>query len=357
MLDRPEVFNHPAANSRRLSFLRIVQWNIEKGKRYSLLLEVLRTHEILRRADVILLNEADYGMNRSGNIHVARDLARDLGMNMVFGPAHLELTKGTEEELSIPGENQESLQGNAILSRYPILESRSIPLPVCFEPYEFHEKRYGRRNCVWARIELESGSLWFGSAHLEVRNTPSCRARQMKHILDNLPADAGDPCLLGGDFNSNGFSRGTTWRTARSALRISFADPDKLKEELRHPEEGSEPLFRVAREAGFSWRRLNSAEDTASAPIGGLEDAGLLPSFIADRVRKRLSVYNGYLDFKLDWLLGRGIQPVKRGEIIDRISGSVSENPGCIRLPRRGADRISDHNPIYADLSIWGSLP
>ena len=37
----------------------------------------------------------------------------------------------------LQGDNRESLQGNAILSRYPIVEAHNVPLPVTFEPYEF----------------------------------------------------------------------------------------------------------------------------------------------------------------------------------------------------------------------------
>jgi endonuclease/exonuclease/phosphatase family metal-dependent hydrolase len=357
LLETPEIFHHPATDPRQRPFLRIVQWNIEKGKQYGRILESLRENPVLRRADVILLNEADFGMNRSGSIHVARNLACDLGMHMAFGPAHLELTRGTEEDLQLPGENRESLQGNAVLSRYPILEAHVVPLPVCFEPYGFHEKRYGWRNCIWAKVGFNSGYLWFGSVHLEVRNTPGCRARQMKHILENLPGEPEDHYLLGGDFNSNGFARGTTLRTLKSAVKVVLADPEKLRAELRHPESGREPLFPLAKEAGFTWRRLNSEDATSSAPISGLEDASLLPAFVAEWIRRRLATFEGYLDFKLDWFLGKGIQAVKSGEIFDRVSNVASADPGCVPLPRKGPDRITDHNPIFVDISIWGSLP
>jgi hypothetical protein len=139
LLTTPQLYSCPAARPRIQSFLRIAQWNIEKGKHFEAILDRLQTDAIVRWADVIILNEADYGMRRSQNRYVARSLAEDLGMHMAFAPAHLELTMGTADELMLEGENHESLQGNAILSRHPILEAFVVPLPVTFEPYEFHE--------------------------------------------------------------------------------------------------------------------------------------------------------------------------------------------------------------------------
>ncbi|MBM3789415.1 MAG: hypothetical protein FJW35_03585 [Acidobacteria bacterium] len=349
----PQVFHSTTAAPLLRSFTRIVQWNIEKGIRFDTLLESLREHDVLNRADVLLINEADAGMNRSGNRHVARDLAAALGMNMAYGAAYLELTKGTGAELTTPGENRESLQGNAVLSRHPILEAAAVPLPQCFEPYEFSEQRYGRRCCIWARLRIGGGrELWAGSTHLEVRNTPACRARQMRHLLANLPAGAGEAVILGGDLNTGGFRRGTALRTLASLWRLVGRPPEGVKEELRHPERGSEPLFREARKAGFFWEGLNSDRDTASVPLAGLEDAGSIPRWLASALQRRLARYQGCLRLKLDWLLGRGVQPLRAGEIRDADSGVQSLDPGCVLTERVAEERISDHSPIHADIRL-----
>src|SRR5262245_29461360 len=145
LLSQARIVRCSQAVPRLKSFLRVAQWNVEKGERFPQILETFRSDEALKWADIILLNEADVGMSRSGNRDVACELAESLGMHMIFGAAHLELTGSNEA-----GENHESLQGNAVLSRYPVREARIIPLPACFEPYEFQEKRYGGRNCVWA---------------------------------------------------------------------------------------------------------------------------------------------------------------------------------------------------------------
>jgi endonuclease/exonuclease/phosphatase family metal-dependent hydrolase len=351
-LETPQVILFPEAAPRLSSFLRVVQWNIEKGKRFDAILDRLQNNEILKWADVVILNEADQGMNRSQNRQVARALAESLEMNAVFAPAYFELTKGTEEELTLEGDNRESLQGNAILSRYPILKACVVPLPVSFEPYEFQEKRYGRRNCLWVQLQLRSRSLWVGSVHLELRNTPRCRTRQMRHILENLPGDKNDAYLLGGDLNVNTFRRGTAWRMVRSVARLLFSSPDTIKKQLLHPECGKEPLFNILNQQGFAWEALNSNEETARTGILSLEEAGSLPSSILKILQKRLDPYQGYLCFKLDWLLGKNIPALADGQKKDLPAKVASRNPACLKGENTGPLRISDHLPIYADLDL-----
>ena len=351
-LGTPQVHLFEKTTPRLSSFLRVAQWNIEKGKRFKSILERLQKDEILRWADVILLNEADWGMNRSENRHVARDLAEALEMHAVFSPAHFELTKGTDEELFLEGENRESLQGNAVLSRYPVSESLVLPLPVSFEPYEFGEKRFGRRTCLWVRLQLKSSLLWVGSVHLELRNTPQCRARQIEHILKHLPDGGKAPCLLGGDLNTNSFARGTTWRTFRSLARLLFISPARMKESLLYPESGSEPLFKLLYDSGFKWEGMNSNEETARAAINSLEESRFMPRWILQLVKKRLNPYRGYLCFKLDWIVGRGVPVLGHGQKQDEKTKVISLGPASIRFENSGPGRTSDHLPIYADIDL-----
>jgi endonuclease/exonuclease/phosphatase family metal-dependent hydrolase len=334
------------------SFLRVVQWNIEKGKRLDGILDCLKRDEVARWADVVILNEADRGMNRSQNRHIVRHLAEQLDMNMVFAPAHFELTKGTGEELTMAGDNAEGIQGNAILSRYPVLAATTVLLPSSFEPYEFEEKRFGWRNCLWVKLQLKGGCLWIGSVHLELRNTPRCRAVQMRHIMEHLPGTVGDAYLLGGDLNTNSFSRGTPRRTVSSIFRLLSGSASRTRKKLLHPEQGGEPLFKVLEYNGFSWQGLNAHEETARAAIDSLEESGLLPGFVASLIQKRLESYNGYLCFKLDWLLGKNIIPLSSGQKRDIQTGVASRQPGCLKVENAGPSRISDHLPIYADIDL-----
>src|SRR5262249_29185288 len=74
-------------------FMRIVTWNIEKGKRWQVL-ERCFSHESIRTTDVLCLNEVDEGMARSGNLRIAYEIGERLGMQVTFGPTFREFTKG-----------------------------------------------------------------------------------------------------------------------------------------------------------------------------------------------------------------------------------------------------------------------
>jgi len=352
LLQTPEVHLNRSARARTRSFVRVAQWNIETGRCAREIAAFIESHRILRWAEVILINEADHGMARSGNLHVAREIGRELGMHVAFCPAHIELTPDIGGDPAAGTEYRQSLQGNAVLSRHPISEARVIQLPVCFEPYEFHEKRYGSRNCLLAKLSVHGTDLWAGSVHLEVRNTPCCRAHQMRHLLARLSSNPGEAVVIGGDLNSNCFRRGSRWRTISSVWRLLSRPADITREQLRHPERGAEPLFRVVSRYGFSWTGLNSDAATATAALEMLEDASMLPALFSRWVQPRLLAFDGRLDLKLDWILGRNIRGLLRGEVTDPLSGVTSEDPGCVETERTGQGRLSDHSPIFADIRL-----
>lgn len=313
---------------------RVVQWNVEKGTRFEALARALESHPQLAGAGVVMLNEVDLGMARSGNRHVARELAERLGMHWVFAPAHLELTKGVGADLEAEGENEIGLQGNAILSRWPLERPRVVGLPVCFEAFHFHEKRYGRRVAAVADLQTERGTVVLAGTHLEVRDTPRCRARQTRTLVDALPRRG--PVLVAGDFNCGTFSRGTVARTVRGTIRL-LGDPDRLRGELRDPA-SREPLFLELRRGGFSLDGWNTSDITIVERIDALEDARHLPGPIRRAVLRRLDRLGRRLEFRLDWFAGRELSP--------RDPVTVHDVTGTDGL------RASDHDPIVVTIEL-----
>ena len=170
--------------------------------------------------------------------------------------------------------------------------------------------------------------------------------------MDNLPGGSTASYLLGGDLNTNSFSRGTAWRTLGSVTRILCGSHERICRQLLRPEKGREPLFGVARGNGFSWEGLNSHEETARTEIRTLEETHMLPRFLLRGIRKRLELYNGYLRFKLDWFLARRLSPLKEGQKIDSSSSLVSMDPGRSETLNYGEGRISDHRPIFVDVAL-----
>lgn len=328
LLGTPQTGGSPLKYGPAPEVLRVVQWNIEKGLRFLGIAEQLATNPNLADADVIFLNEVDVGMARTENRHVARELAEWLDCAWAFAPAHLELTKGVGAELDSPGDNAEALQGNAILSRYALRDVRVAPLTNCFEPFHFHEKRYGRRVAIVATLDTVAGPITLAGTHLEVRNTPACRARQIRDVVEALPPTG--PALIAGDLNSGTFPRGTFLRTLAGTLRL-LGDVDKLKAELRNPV-SREPLFLELARGGFRIEGWNTDDVTIVEAIDSLEDAERLPKPIARYVLKRIDRLDRKLPMRLDWFAGRDLaqsQPLT-------VSGLVDDD----------GRRVSDHDPI-----------
>jgi len=352
LLETPRQFQFDGACPLIQDFMRVAQWNIEKGKHLDAVIETFRKHPVLRYADLISINEADVGMNRSGQRFTARELGAALGMNVVFAPSYLEFSKGYGEDLKMPGENTIALQGNAILSRYALHQPRIIELPVCFDHFEHAEKRIGRRIAVAAEIEISGRQVSFVGAHLEVRNSPACRARQMAAIIADLELAGASAAIIAGDFNTNTFARGGWWRTARGGLRLALADPERLARELVAPQP-REPLFALLERHGFTERGFNSAEITCRTPMRGFEDGSHLPQSWREAFERRLARHNYQLDMRLDWIAGRNVRSLSNDEVVDAASGVASLSPQTIAgLKNEHSGAIADHDPITADVIV-----
>jgi endonuclease/exonuclease/phosphatase family metal-dependent hydrolase len=303
--------------------VRLVTWNIEKGKRWELLEKCLESDSI-KTADILCLQEVDEGMARSGNRRIAYEIGERLAMHVVFGKTFREFTKGIGDEISAPGENTTAIQGNATLSRLPILDSKNLLLPECANHFNRVEKREGNRHALIVRIDCGAGRiLTVANAHLEVFGTSACRARQVRFILDSLPDG---PAVIAGDFNTNTFDRGSALHTFRSLMRLIRRD---VKTRVMAPAT-HEPLFRELSAAGFAWESFNDRLPTCSIDLSSVEDQKYVPSSIRNFVLSRCRV----LPLRLDFIAGRGLQAAAARTITD--------------LPCEP----SDHRPITCDLAF-----
>jgi endonuclease/exonuclease/phosphatase family metal-dependent hydrolase len=336
ILQTPQVFSPTNPNQLEPTQVRVAVWNIERGNRFEGILHHLHHHPILSQADILLLNEVDVGMLRTGNRHVGFDLAHALNQYCVYGVEYFETTKGIGDELNLVGENRTGFHGNAILSRFPLQNPRILRLPECFDHYHFHEKRYGGRIALYAEVSLGKQTLGVVTSHLEVRHTPKCRERQLQAILDwvdPLP----HPLIIGGDWNTNTFGRGTPWRTLVGVARVLLTNPDRLKHQLRHPNQGLEPLFAHLPPRGFDLWDFNTDDPTVSIPMALVEDAGLVPEWVQSILKRRIQQHSGVLQMRLDWLAGRKIE-------------SVHPPATLLNLEFEGQP-VSDHAPIVADIT------
>ncbi|MCA1555731.1 MAG: hypothetical protein LC747_03475, partial [Acidobacteria bacterium] len=133
--------------------IRATAWNIERGKQLPGIIRVLGELAVLRASDVLMLTELDYGMARTGNADVAREIARSLELNYAFAPCYLALNKGSGIEADVEGENTRGLHGNALFSRYPLRRAHAIALPNGKDKMAGKEKRLGQQRAVVADVE------------------------------------------------------------------------------------------------------------------------------------------------------------------------------------------------------------
>lgn len=314
--------------------VRAVHWNLEHGNAYPQVESALLTHARLAGADVLTLCEADLGMARSGNRDVAAELGAALGLHAAWAPLFLETTTGRHDDAhaSAGRENQESLFGMVMLSRWPIAGPRIVELPSP-EAYQFDvEGMYGRHIALAATIERPGAPFVLVAAHLEVHRARLHRAAQMETLASSL-RDEARPVILGGDFNSHTFDRGRAHDPMLGALVLASWPGALLRRRLLWPDRGRarEPLFDALRAAGFEWERFGDREPTLALRFARVPEAtGPLDSPL---VRPVLRWAERRARLRLDWFAGRGWSG-GRGETVRGLDG-----PG----------RASDHAPLVAE--------
>jgi endonuclease/exonuclease/phosphatase family metal-dependent hydrolase len=332
--DPPQISENPV-------LLRVGHWNIEKGLAWERILDAFDT-EPLRPVDQWSLNEVDIGMARSGNRNQIVELAGRLGYHWAFVPNYLELTKGPGPDAHAPGTNALGLHGVGLLSRWPLEEVHTADLHECFDYFRFaEEKRYGCRRLLFATVVHPRGCFVLATVHLEVRNTPACRLRQMAPALEAIPSG---PCWLAGDWNTHTFRRGSVVRSAIELLRFLRTDPASMQASLLAPE-GREPLLQRVRGAGFDLDPWNERVPTARQILARVEELDAVPGFLRGMLARTVRSRAPILRMRLDWIAARGPW---------RAAGPQAAWTGTALGPEGSA--VSDHAPIGV-VAAWTGNP
>ena len=133
--------------------------------------------------DIVSLQEVDVHTNRSGkNINQAKELARLSGMPFYY------FTKAIEYD---GGE-----YGLAILSKFPMEEMQSIPLPTLAETKDEF------RTLATALIQIPGNKkILFANTHLDAQKSDTNRFLQINQIVEILSKEK-LPIIITGDFNA-----------------------------------------------------------------------------------------------------------------------------------------------------------
>ena len=343
LLSAVEQATHAQPSSSQLAHdrLRVVAWNIQRGRRLDALTHALKNDPTLRDADVLLLSEVDCGMARSGNRNVSRELATALRMHYAFGVSYLVLGDDVLENES--GEaNTLALAGSAVLSRWPIVSTKSLDLPELKDKFSSKsEKRLGKKRALAAKLALPSGDLWASTCHLDSNASPIQRGQQLASLLRDVSTD-GTRQLVGGDFNTTTYDASGTGALVADLLHKFFTKGfDATVNGYMTPEFSYEqPIFEVLSSYGFLHEGFNDrSQGTCFYDVESpYEEAKLrqkVGSLATRWLQRRLRPWNGCVPARLDWFVGKGLQPIAAG---------------VVHVPRKDGIPASDHRPIFVDL-------
>lgn len=160
--------------------LKVVTFNVQFALQIDRAVTVLRSTPALRDADVVLLQE----MDAPGTARIAASL----GMFYVYYPATLHPLSGRDF-------------GEAILSRWPIMDDAKIILP---HPSRF---QHTQRIAVGATILAGGVPVRVYSTHLGTISDVSWASRRDQLTAILADAEHYPRVILGGDFNNHGVGR------------------------------------------------------------------------------------------------------------------------------------------------------
>jgi endonuclease/exonuclease/phosphatase family metal-dependent hydrolase len=340
-----EQFSEHVVGSRHS--LRATAWNIERGTALEGISQVLTTHPRMKDSDVLFLTELDFGMVRSNNLCVPRELARRLGCNYAYSNCYISLVKGSGLEYDVVGKNKWSLHGNALFSRHPLRKVQAIALPNGKDKMHGKEKRLGFQQAVAALVDCPGTPFWAVTLHLDAHSSQRHRFRQMKLVLDRLEVlQPSLPILIGGDWNTSTYNaKRATWAILGYVRRVLMGVQNVIDNHYPYPDRWFERnLFQELRKRGYDYESLNqpgkctlhyNVDDVAINTNMG----DWVPGWCFWFIRWALQKSGGSCSLKLDWFTGRGLKVVQPG-------------PAVISNIQNRSDPLSDHDPIVLDFEL-----
>ena len=298
---------------KKISSVKIIQWNIERGYKIDLIiLDLLK-----QNADILLLQEIDINCERSKYINCLTILAEKLKMSYAYVSEFCELYDKIRKEKDQGG----GVHGNAIFAKFPIKKENTMAIKHKYQPvnwdkegYDRKEPRKGDRYFISTMFQLNDNIyIDLYSVHLEVfcgingriqqfSDVPLYAEQRRKNIGDNKRIIQ----LIGGDLNTMAHG------VARFSPKYCGNDWMRIKT--------------IGKSEGTWWME--------NALFGGKKAADNLKNLgFTEDVYKNYEYFEGFIDpwnvekdythekwiwykGKLDWLFLRG------GKILNKFTGN-----------------------------------
>ncbi len=181
LLTLPLILLTTIAHAAEPISLRVLSYNIHHGEGIDGKLDLSRIAHVIRsvQPDLVALQEVDQKVKRSLGVDQPAELARLTEMNVAFG-GNIELQGGH--------------YGNAILSRFPIVQHKNQSLPNVDDGEQ--------RGVLVAKISVPklASPLHLLATHLDHRRNDEERVQSAKAINDSIEHNS-RPALLMGDLN------------------------------------------------------------------------------------------------------------------------------------------------------------
>lgn len=212
--------------------IKVLSYNIHHGENTQGVQDISGIANVIlaTNPDLVALQEVDSCTNRVQKQDMLKELAAQTGMYIYFGKAM---------------NHDGGSYGNGILSRYPIEQMYTIPLPAKGEKGE-------PRCAAVVKVKLPGDSLLqFASAHLDHREDPADRAAQAQLLLEHFSKDS-LPLILAGDLNAGPSSKEI------ATLKNIFADASEKLGPTWPSDKPTQKLDYILMRPGSQWNVINS---------------------------------------------------------------------------------------------------
>jgi hypothetical protein len=137
----------------------------------------------------------------------------------------------------------------------------------------------------------------------------------------------------------------------RNTATILNSGRERLRRRLSHPER-REPAIREFAKFGFKIDGFNDRSSTSRTIVSNLDDSSRLPSLMKWWVNRQIGPEGLLLEFRLDWLAGRGVRALSAGQVIDQQTGIASVDAHTFSGLTWEGSPLSNHDPIVVDLAL-----